>query len=94
MVAPACTTFLALLRAGDYFLVQHYSKKPGFQFNPINKINEIQKDQALHGTPDFATGHDFKPSNVHTHDHQYKYPGVESFLKARWATFELGGTFF
>ena len=58
---------------------QHYSKKPGFAFNPVQKINEINKDQSLHGE-DFGLG-SFKPSNVHLHDHQYKYPGVDSFLK-------------
>ena len=45
----------------------------------VNKIKELHRDQSLHNAPDFSVNvgayHQTK------HDHEYRYPGVDSFLK-------------
>ena len=48
-------------------------------FLQVNKIKELHRDQSLHNAPDFSVNvgayHQTK------HDHEYRYPGVDSFLK-------------
>ena len=49
------------------------SNHPHQPFDPYSKIKQIHKDKHLLN-PDFSV----RP--VHHHDHEYKYPGVDSFV--------------